>query len=55
MESNESCIALTGIFLSNVDTFNEEGENQASTVEKASMKPLLGENKNEMPDDSIEA
>lgn len=48
-------IWFIGIFLSNVDTFNEEGENQASTVEKASMKPLLGENKNEMPDDSIEA
>ncbi len=32
---NENCITLTGILLSSVDIFNEEGENQVSTIETA--------------------
>lgn len=45
----------TGIFLNGVDMFNEEGENKGSMVEKTSTKPLLGGNRNEMLDDSVEA
>ncbi len=53
--SNENCIAFTGIFLNSVDMSAEEGENQVTTVEKATMKPLLAEIRDEMLDDSGEA
>ncbi|XP_041017419.1 probable sphingolipid transporter spinster homolog 2 isoform X1 [Juglans microcarpa x Juglans regia] len=49
-------IWFIGIFLNSVDMSNEEDENKGSTVEKAaSTKPLLGGNRNEMLDDSVEA
>ncbi|KAB1223847.1 hypothetical protein CJ030_MR2G009200 [Morella rubra] len=48
-------IWFIGIFLNSVDMYNEEGENEASTVEKASMKPLLGGKRNEVVNYSGEA
>lgn len=55
MVFNENCVTFTGIFLKSVDKFNEDDENEVSTVEKANMKPLLRGNRNEMIDDPGEA
>lgn len=45
------CILLTGVFLDSVDRFKLDSENQ-SVQSKATMKPLLEGEDDEMPDTS---